>query len=49
MFQAVDCDLRFYADDSCLIYQHRDFKIIEQKLNKNFSNVSNWFVDNKIR
>ena len=26
MKQAVDCDLFHYADDSCLVYQHKDVK-----------------------
>ena len=47
MKQAVDCDLFLYADDSCLVHQHKDAKEIERNLNKNFSNVSVWFVDNK--
>ena len=46
--QAVDCDLFLYADDSCLVYQHKDVKEIERNLNKNFSNVCDWFVDNKL-
>ena len=25
---------------------HRDDKLIEQKLNSNFLNICNWFVDN---
>ena len=44
--QAVDCDLFLYADDSCLVYQHKDMKEIERNLNKNSSNVCDWFVDN---
>ena len=46
--QAVDCDLFLYADDSCSVYQHKDVKEIERNLNKNFSNVCDWFVDNKL-
>ena len=46
--QAADCDLFLYADDSCLVYQHKDVKEIERNLNKNFSNVCDWFVDNKL-
>ena len=46
--QAVDCDLFLYADDSCLVYQHKDVKEIGRNLNKNFSNVCDWFVDNKL-
>ena len=45
----VDCDLFLYADDSCLVYQHKDVKEIERNLNKNFLNVCDWFVDNKLR
>ena len=48
MKQAADCDLFLYADDSCLVYQHKDVKEIERNLNKNFSNVCDWFVDNKL-
>ena len=47
MKQAVDCDLFLYANDSCLV-QHKDVKEIERKLNKNFSDVCYWFVDNKL-
>ena len=46
--QAVDCDLFLYADDSCLVYQHKDMKEVERNLNKNFSNVCDWFVDNRL-
>ena len=48
MKQAVDCDLFLYADDSYLVYQHKEVKEIERNLNKNFSNVCDWFVDKKL-
>ena len=48
MKQAVDCDLFLYADDFCLVYQHKDVSKIEQNLTKNFSNIYNWFVNNKL-
>ena len=48
MKQAVDCDLFLYADDSCLVYQHKDMKEIERNLNKNFSNVCDRFIDNTL-
>ena len=48
MPQAVSSDLYLYADDSCLVYQHKDVKVIEQQLNKDFSNLCDWFVDNKL-
>ena len=48
MVQAVNCDLLLYADDTGLIFQHKDINIIEQQLNRNFSNICDWFVDNKL-
>ena len=48
MPQAVKSNLFLYADDSCLIYQHRDVEESEKQLNKDFENVSDWFVDNKL-
>ena len=48
MKQAVDCDLFLYADDSHSVYQHKDVKEIERNLNKNFSDVRDWLVDNKL-
>ena len=48
MLQAVKCELLLYADDTCLIFQHNDIKEIEIQLNKNFSLICDWFVDNKL-
>ena len=48
MPQAVSCDLFLYADDSCLVYQDKDIKVIERRLNTDFSNLCDWFVDNKL-
>ena len=48
MPQAVKCELCLYADDTCLIFQHNDIKEIEIQLNKNFSLICDWFVDNKL-
>ena len=44
MSQAVKCDLFLYADDTCLVCQHK----IENHLNEDFCNVCDWFVDNKL-
>jgi len=38
----------FYADDSCLLFQHKDVKEIEVVLTRNFSNLCDWFVENKL-
>ena len=48
MVQAVNCDLLLYADDTGLIFQHKDINIIEHRLNKKFSNICDWFADNKL-
>ena len=48
MVQAVNCDLLLYADDTGLIFQHKDINLIEHQLNRNFSNICDWFVDNKL-
>ena len=45
MSQAVKSNLFLYADDSCLIYQHRDVEETEKQLHKNFENVSDCFFD----
>ena len=41
-------DLLLYIDDTGLIFQHKDINIIEQQLNRNFSNTCDWFVDNRL-
>ena len=48
MLQAADCELLLYADDTCLIFQHKDITEIETALNKIFSMLCDWFVDNKL-
>ena len=48
MPQAVECELLLYADDTCLIFQHKDIVEIERVLNENFSKLCEWFVDNKL-
>ena len=48
MKKIVNCDSFLCIDDSCLVYQHHDSSKIEQNLNKNFSNICDWFVDNKL-
>ena len=34
--------------DSCSVYQQKDVKNIERKLNQNFADDCDWFVDNKM-
>ena len=48
MVQAANCDLLLYADDRGFIFKHKDINIIEQQLNRIFSNICDCFVDNKL-
>ena len=47
MSQAVKCNLFLYADDTCLVCQHKYINEIEKQLNKVFESICDWFVDNK--
>ena len=40
--------LNLYADDTCIYYQHKDIQNIEFILNKEFSSLCEWFIDNKL-
>ena len=46
--QAVKCDLFFYANDTCLVCQHKDINKIENELHGYFCTICDWFVDNKL-
>ena len=48
MPQAVNSELLLYADDACLVFQHRNIKTIEEHLNTYFSTLVDWFVDNRL-
>ena len=48
MSQAVRSALLLYANDSCILYQHKGVDEIEKQLNKDFENICDWFVDNKL-
>ena len=39
MSQAVKCNLFLYADDACLVCQHKDINEIEKRLNKDFESI----------
>ena len=49
MLQVVKWDLFLYADDSCLVFQHKDINKTESQLNEDLLNICDWFVDNKVR
>ena len=48
MPQAVHSDLFLYPDDPGLTFQHKHVHKTEHQLNKDFANLYEWFVDNKL-
>ena len=48
MSQAVECNLHLYADDSCLLFLHKNVNEIKKQLTKDFSNICDWFLDNEL-
>ena len=43
-----DCKLILYADDSAILFSHRDPNIISEKLGKVLESCNEWLVDNKL-
>ena len=48
MPQAAKSNLLLYADDSCFVFQEKHIIEIEKQLNGDFTNISEWFVDNRL-
>ena len=48
MPQVVKSNLFLYADESCLIFQGKDVIEIEKQLNRDFTSICEWFVDNRL-
>ena len=46
--QAVKSNQFLYADDPCLVFQGKDVIEIEKQLNRDFTNICEWFVDNRL-
>jgi len=42
------CNLFLYADDSCLVFQHKNVNEIKNVLTEEFKDLCEWFVDNKL-
>ena len=40
--------LLYYADDTCIVFQHKSKIEIEKQLIRYFSSMCDWFVDNKL-
>ena len=48
MPQAVKSNLFLYADNSCLVFQGKAVIEIEKQLNGGFTDICEWFVDNRL-
>lgn len=46
--QAVSSNLLPYADDLCLLFQHKNEDVVQTQLNNDFSHLCEWFLDNKL-
>ena len=44
ILQAVKSNLFLYVDDSCFIFQAKNVIEIEKQLNRDFTNICEWFV-----
>ena len=45
--QSVVSDSLLYADDACIVFQHKNVTEIEKQLLREFSSLCDWFVNNK--
>ena len=45
---SADCELILYADDSAIMFAHKNHEVISQKLSNVMESCSNWLVDNKL-
>ena len=45
---SINCKLSLYADDSALLYSHRDATVIGDFLTQELSTCKQWLVDNKL-
>ena len=46
--QTVVSDSLLYADDTCIVFQHKSEIEIEKQLIRDFLSLCDWFVDNKL-
>ena len=46
--QAIVSDSLLYADDTCIVFQHKSVTEIEKQLQRDFSSLCGWFVNDKL-
>ena len=45
---SADCKLILYADDSAILFSHKNPDFISQKLSEVMESCSSWLVDNEL-
>ena len=45
---SLSCKLSLYADDSALLFAHRDSNVIADRLSNELSTCTRWLVDNRL-
>ena len=48
MPQEVRSTLLLYANDSSILYQHKEVDKTEKQLNEDFKNICDWFLNNQL-
>ena len=43
-----ECKLMLYADDSAILYSHKDPRVISERLGQELESCSKWLMDNKL-
>ena len=46
--KAVVSDSLLHADDTCIVFQHKNVTETEKQLLRDFSSLCDWFLDNKL-
>ena len=48
MNASIECRLSLYADDSALLFSHKNIDVINENLSTALSSCKRWLVDNKL-
>ena len=48
IFASTEINMRLFADDACLSYQHSDPKYLNEVINKELGKVDKWLCANKL-
>ena len=45
---SLNCKLSLYADDSALLFSHKDARVIAERLSQELTRCKHWLIDNKL-